>query len=67
MVLGMFFQLVCESEGQIAKRKKGGDMGEEWKPSKKRGKGRTTSTVVPALSHEPLSHKELLMSGPNAV
>lgn len=37
MILGMFFQLAPESEGQMAKEKKGGDRGKERKPSKKRG------------------------------
>lgn len=36
MVLGMFFQLMCESEGHMAKRKEGGESGKERKPSKKR-------------------------------
>lgn len=39
MVLGMFFPLVCGSEGEMAKRKKGGDRGKTWKPSKQREGG----------------------------
>lgn len=39
MVLGMFFQLMCESEGHMAKRKEGGESGKERKSRQEKERG----------------------------